>query len=324
MAPTPVDPAVRDGSLGGELRAAREARHLALHKLAQEIHVSDDIIRQLEEDDYATLGAPIFVHGHLRNYARLLGLDPDEVLAKYDHATGRLAPPPLVTQRSDPMGRFTRRVGLPAFSVVVIIVLLVLAVTWWRHRVPNPELSTSVHLGTTAPAQPLPAATSTGPAAGVPLSAPTNAEVQSEPPTKTAQAPRLVQPETSAPLAAHRQAVPVPPQHAVKAGVTQNYSLTEKGVAPSLLVHAKFSVHQASWIEVYDAAGKRLYYSEAPSGADVEISGAGPLQVFLGNAPGVSVEYNGTTFNAAPFIRPDNNTARFTLGGSADSGKPGT
>ncbi|MBU6421416.1 MAG: DUF4115 domain-containing protein [Gammaproteobacteria bacterium] len=324
MAPAPVDPAIRDGSLGGELRAAREARHLALHKVAQEMHVGDDIIQQLEQDDYAALGAPIFVHGHLRNYARLLGLDPDEVLAKYDQAAGRLAPPPLVTQQSDPMGRFTRRVGLPAFSGVVIIVLLVLAVVWWRHRAPTPELSASVQLGTTAPVQPSQAAVSAGPAAGVPLSAPENAEVQSTLPTETAQPPRLVQPETSAPVVAHRQTVPVPPQHAVKAGATQVYSLTEKGVAPSLLVHAKFSVHQASWIEVYDAAGKRLYYSEAPSGADVEISGAGPLQVFLGNAPGVSVEYNGTAFNAAPFIRPDNNTARFTLGGSAGSGKPGT
>lgn len=324
MAPAPVDPAVRDGSLGSELRAAREARHLALHKVAQEMHVGDDIIQQLEQDDYAALGAPIFVHGHLRNYARLLGLDPDEILTKYDHATSRLPPPPLVTQRSDPMGRFTKRVGLPAFSVVVIIVLLVLAVVWWQHRAPNPELSASLHLGATAPAQPSSAATLAGPAAGVPLSAPANAEAQSVQPRETAQAPRLMRPETSAPVAAHRQAVPVPPQHAVKAGAAQNYSLTEKGVAPSLLVHAKFSVHQASWIEVYDAAGKRLYYSEAPSGADVEISGAGPLQVFLGNAPGVSVEYNGTAFNAAPFIRPDNNTARFTLGGSAGAGKPGT
>lgn len=321
MVPAPVDPAVRDGSLGGELRAAREARHLALHKLAQEMHVSDDIIRQLEQDDYAALGAPIFVHGHLRNYARLLGLEPDEILAKYDQATGRLAPPPLVTQRNDPMGRFTRRVGLPAFSVVVIIVLLVLAVTWWRHRLPNPEQSASVHLGTTAPAPPLPAAASVGPAAGVPLNAPENEAAQNVLPTETAQPPRLAKAGVSAPAAAHRQTVP--PQHAVKAGATQAYSLTEKGVAPSLLVHAKFSVHQASWIEVYDAAGKRLYYNEAPSGADVEISGAGPLQVFLGNAPGVSVEYNGASFNAAPFIRPDNNTARFTLGGSIGTGKPG-
>jgi len=46
------------------------------------------------------------------------------------------------------------------------------------------------------------------------------------------------------------------------------------------------------------------------------------LQVFLGNAPGVSIEYNGAAFNQAPFIQPNSNTARFTLGGSPGGGKP--
>ncbi|MGH8320859.1 MAG: helix-turn-helix domain-containing protein, partial [Gammaproteobacteria bacterium] len=116
------------GSLGAQLRTAREARKLPIHKAAQDLHVSDDILSALERDEYRTLGAPIFVRGHLRNYARLLGLPEDEVLAAYEHAASKLAPTPLITQR--PGGSaFARRVGMPVSSVVVIAALVVLAVT---------------------------------------------------------------------------------------------------------------------------------------------------------------------------------------------------
>ena len=84
------------------------------------------------------------------------------------------------------------------------------------------------------------------------------------------------------------------------------------------LVYAQFALSQPSWVEVYDASGKRLYYNLAPAGDKFEISGAEPLQVFLGNAPGVSVELNGAPFNLAPFIHSDN-TARFHLGAAESS-----
>ncbi|MGH8402365.1 MAG: DUF4115 domain-containing protein [Gammaproteobacteria bacterium] len=88
-------------------------------------------------------------------------------------------------------------------------------------------------------------------------------------------------------------------------------------------MHVKFVVSQASWIEVYDIAGKRLYYALAPAGDNLNISGDGPLQVFLGYSPGVSIEMNGVPFNQAPFTHSDN-TARFRLGAPAGgTGKTG-
>jgi cytoskeleton protein RodZ len=78
----------------------------------------------------------------------------------------------------------------------------------------------------------------------------------------------------------------------------------------------KFTLGAASWVEVYDNNGKRLYYDLAPAGDNLELSGAGPLQVFLGNAPGVSIELEGQPFDLKPFLRSDN-TARFKLGSTA-------
>jgi cytoskeleton protein RodZ len=82
---------------------------------------------------------------------------------------------------------------------------------------------------------------------------------------------------------------------------------------PKNLTRVRFTLGAASWIEVYDNNGKRLYYDLAAAGSNLELSGAGPLQVFLGNAPGVSLELNGAPFDLKPYARPDN-TARFKLG----------
>lgn len=320
MAPAPADQPAGGGSLGEELRAAREARHLALHKAAQEMHVGDEILQQLEQDNYAALGAPIFVHGHLRNYARLLGLSPDEVLAKYDQASGRLAPPPLVTQRTDNMSRMWRGIGLPVSSIVVIAVLVVLTVVWWQHQAPN---SPTPVVAQTA----MPGSVSSAPRAGSAGAViPAQRSIAAGEAARSAVLNGRERPHAAEPNVNTTGAARVP-QAPLKSTVNQHaagtVSLTEQGVAPAMLVQVKFSVHQASWIEVYDAAGKRLYYSLAPAGDNIEISGAGPLQVFLGNSPGVSIEYNGAVFNQAPFTQPNTNTARFTLGGSAGSGKPG-
>ena len=40
----------------------------------------------LERDDFAALGAPVFVKGHLRRYAALLGLAEDEILGAYERS----------------------------------------------------------------------------------------------------------------------------------------------------------------------------------------------------------------------------------------------
>ncbi|MGH8362723.1 MAG: helix-turn-helix domain-containing protein [Gammaproteobacteria bacterium] len=320
MSPAPADRPAAGGSLGEELRAAREARHLELHKAAQDMHVGDEILQQLEQDNYAALGAPIFVHGHLRNYARLLGLPPDEVLAKYDQASGRLAPPPLVTQRTGNMNRMWRSVGLPASSIMVIVVLVVLAVVWWQHQAPN---SPAPVVAQTAMPGSVPSTPGAGSAGAVtPAQRPTAVgEEARSAASREGERRRAAEPIANTTGAARVQ--PAPLKSTVNEHAVGSVSLTEQGVASAILVHVQFSVHQASWIEVYDAAGKRLYYSLAPAGDKIEIHGLGPLQVFLGNSPGVSIEYNGAMFNQAPFTQSNTNTARFTLGGGAGGGKPG-
>jgi hypothetical protein len=48
-----------------------------------------------------------------------------------------------------------------------------------------------------------------------------------------------------------------------------------------------------SWVEVYDARGRKLFYDVATGGSSQTVSGRGPLRVVLGMATGVSVAVDG-------------------------------
>jgi cytoskeletal protein RodZ len=74
------------GGLGEELRAAREARNLSLSDVSERIHIRTVYLQGLEEEDWGSIAAPVYVRGFLRTYARFLGLDPEDVVARFNAA----------------------------------------------------------------------------------------------------------------------------------------------------------------------------------------------------------------------------------------------
>ncbi len=303
-------------SLGARLRAAREAHGLSVHKLAQDMHVSDDVIEALEADDFARLGAPIFVRGHLRNYARLLDLPENEILAA-EHAADKLAPPALITQAPGSHA-FAKRYAMPAFSLLIVALLVLLGVVWWLHRpvAPPPAASTSQEASATQNVITQPPVATTMPLSAAHGMYTTGTEKGAVIPSE----PRHPAPAVAAPV--QKADVNAAAQHPEPHTREPAAATPAATLAPSSqLVYAQFELSQPSWIEVYDASGKRLYYALSPAGDKFKVSGAGPLQVYLGNAPGVSIQMNGAPFDLGPFTRTDN-TARFHLGPATGNSSP--
>jgi len=67
-----------------------------------------------------------------------------------------------------------------------------------------------------------------------------------------------------------------------------------------------------SWIQIQDSHGAVLLQGLYTAGAHRNLQGKAPFQVFLGNAPGVTIRFNGKEFDSSSFVR-GNNTARFAL-----------
>src|SRR5262245_40656713 len=79
-------------SPGAQLLAERRNQGLSLGDIARQLKLSVRQVEALERDEYDSFQGAVFVRGFLRNYARLLGLDPDRLL----EAAGAAAAPAVV------------------------------------------------------------------------------------------------------------------------------------------------------------------------------------------------------------------------------------
>jgi len=67
--------------VGDSLKQARKSKKLEIEDVAQQLYVNPSIINHLEEENFDQIGADVFIRGHLKNYARLLGLPAEKMLA---------------------------------------------------------------------------------------------------------------------------------------------------------------------------------------------------------------------------------------------------
>lgn len=108
--------------LGERLRSARKARALTLEQAAFTLRLEVPVLRALEDERYEALGAAVFVRGHLRAYAKLLGLSEEAVLDAYRAADPNADAPPKVTRELEKP--LTTTPGPLAIAAAVIFALL--------------------------------------------------------------------------------------------------------------------------------------------------------------------------------------------------------
>ena len=94
-------------SLGAILVQGREDQGLTRNDVAQRLHMSPSQVEALETGEYERLPKGPFLRGFVRNYAKLVALDPDAVLSLLAEGAPREAAPRIVvpTQTSSPCCR---------------------------------------------------------------------------------------------------------------------------------------------------------------------------------------------------------------------------
>jgi cytoskeleton protein RodZ len=120
------------GPRGGErLAEARREQQISVLEVAKELHLDEPKVRALERNDFETLGAPVFAKGHLRKYAQLVGVDPDDIYADYYHLTRSESLPPVVVLSRPKV----RQELSPGPWIAVIVVIIVAAASYWWFAV---------------------------------------------------------------------------------------------------------------------------------------------------------------------------------------------
>lgn len=121
-----------DGA-GAALLVERRRQGLSLGDISRQLKLSVRQVEALERDDYSGFTGPVFVHGFIRNYAKLLNLRPDPLISAADQILNPPAPaiepeaaaaePPVVRRRK--IGMVPAAIAGAAVAVLVAVALLV-------------------------------------------------------------------------------------------------------------------------------------------------------------------------------------------------------
>jgi cytoskeleton protein RodZ len=248
--------------IGARLRAAREKRGLTLLQAAERLHLDARTVQALEAEDFAELGADVYVRGHLRRYAEAVGESPVQLQQLYSESSHAARPDLTRIPRGEPENRGSRLL-LPA--LLLVVGFAVAGLLWWLLTLPGEK------------AHPLPADRAPAAHAAEPAAA-----------TETAGA------EASAPPAA-------PGSNSAAAGSSPRP--VSPGPAPQARLDLSFS--GTSWVEVSDGEGRHLLHGLIEAGSTRTLMGSAPLFVVLGNAPAVTLRFNGEPVTAGTLVRRD-------------------
>jgi len=265
---------------GSLLAAARKKQSRTVEEIADELNLSVSQIRTIELDQSEGLPEPTYVRGYIRSYARLLGLDADEVLEHY------LNPNWQRGARLDDMprgiGSANERDRNPFFTptkIVTAIVLLSVLGFLVASGQFSQFLSGSESGSTNGPSQ-----TSLS-------TSPTDLNVRNE----EQQISDSIQDNTATEI----------PDEASQS--------SEESLEPLIKQNSlSFTFSDTSWVDIRDGDGERLAYKSYTEGEDLSVTAATPMSVFLGNAKAVSVELNGEPYDIEQY--KEGVFARFTVG----------
>ncbi|MCC6503538.1 MAG: DUF4115 domain-containing protein [Deltaproteobacteria bacterium] len=321
-------------SPGEHLKREREQRGVSLARIFESTRVPMKYLEAIEADRIEGLPHPAFVKGFIRSYCKVLGLDDNDAVLRYEvwladmnaeaEGAGKAAQAQEARHKAAaperPIVRLHPYMGKLIVAVVGIIIV-VLAYSLTRRDLSAPEPQTLAPAPATEPlSQPAVEPSTVSPAASVPMQMPSPAEpsvplstvfpdrasqsVQPAAPLAPPAVPAMTLPaHKSVPEPVSKPAAPVtqPLEQPIQKSpiaepVKKEVPPPVKAAAPeeqakaahTLVVSAresvwlKVGVDRQSPVEVLLKKGERFTWKAAES-----------ISVIIGNAGGVSVNYNG-------------------------------
>jgi cytoskeleton protein RodZ len=302
---------------GATLAAARESRGLTVAQVAERLKLSARQIEAIEAEDWASLPDPVFVRGFVRNYAKLVGVAPDDLMPAVNGVAAVTqtitAPSAGVRLGGSPVARWLL---LPLILAVVFVSVVVGLYTWLRQGEDALlPAETALPAGDAAAVSPV---AEGGQEAGA-AAPPPSPTAGTKPPLPAAAAPAPQAPPQpvaggALPPAPPPARVPTetpPAAPAPRAATAPGGSQSDPAQAPAQgQVSMRFAPAEDSWIQVVDSKGMR--FSKLVRGGTIEVvSGTPPFRLVVGNAVTVSLVYNGHVIDLKPYI--GEKVARLTL-----------
>ena len=339
-------------AFGQQLMLAREKAGMTLDEAARALNLKEEMVEAIEDSALDKLPPVTFVQGYIRSYAKLLGLSEEKILDEFEAEVPHTLESELHPRPPSPDGANSQSPFIKLISLLIIVLaLLVLVYAVYSYYIERTEhieqasLTADDAMMQLPPESPLieqQAGISDDDALTVDTQL-ASAEVEEilpepvvEPVAALAQqeALKLEQVDTEQAEAEQAGTEQVDVEEASADAAVADAMSTEDTVASEVSIEdimpvAKpqpitggdvlaLSAEQESWAQIVDANDIQLFYGMMKPGRELSLTGQAPFEVFLGNAPVVSLSLNSTSIDMRKYIR-SNNIAQFKI--SVENGR---
>lgn len=300
------------------LREAREAMGFSQDQVAQELYLTPNYIRLIDSDEIDKIAKQAFVRGYLRSYAKMVKVDDDDVVARYEISQG--TKPQKVQVRGvtrEALGS-TNFTG-PVFQTGIlglVGLIVIIALVWFLSSgddepevvVTNPGSSVvGAASGTLEETEPYGTPVNE-PVTDAAIDALNNAENDAQALGEGSTEPSA---STLTLTSADEQSILDNMPESASTSATVAPSVTGKQISIQRLDgvvrvmangqdELRFFFTDECWVEIEDGNGDSIYGDLNRAGDELVVAGIAPFEVLFGKAPAVTLEFNGKPIDLGP------------------------
>jgi cytoskeleton protein RodZ len=309
---------------GGTLAAERASQGLTVQDIAKRLRLGVKQVEAIEQDDFTALPEPTIVKGFIRNYAKLLKMPSESLIAAYMELKPEKEKQAFAVHSGINMKIAEGKQSDKTRYFVFTLLLLIATAMWFFYQnfVQKPN-----------PINPIPEIVEALPEFALPVS-----ERDEDAESKTLEMPDQTSDESSAgseaisPVAELSEPLEsnVEPMLTAENATTEataedlsnnpnesvdelvNAAETEVADEPSLgKTRLEFNATQETWLSVVNTSGKEVYNKILYAGNHEVVDVWQPAEIVVGNAHGATLTVNGKSIDLAPYTRV--NVARVRL-----------
>lgn len=314
---------------GARLAEARERLKLSAADVARQLKLSVAQVEALETDQFDRLPGSVFVRGFIRNYARLVKLDSEDLLQSAGNRLPQQASRPETPPSQDIPFPSARPRRWPKYAWIAAV--LVAGLAFYEFFVSGEQSVVTTH-STEATPVPLPVAIPKEERLPAPMAAPAKVhETPTPPPVVATRKPAAEMVATQEPVAVVPAREPAHPPFTAApkpVAVAPSPAPAQPTSAAALRVPERETPSQApktgerqvtlvfedeSWVEIRDRNGKLILFQLNPPGTRQVVSGPPPLSFVIGNPQSVRLTYDERLVDLTRHTSPQFGVARMTL-----------
>ncbi|REL34586.1 RodZ domain-containing protein [Thalassotalea euphylliae] len=301
---------------GQMLAEARVAMGLSQQQVAEQLNFRPALVNEIEQEIFDSKLPDTFNRGYLKNYAKLVGVDEQDVLASYEMLGVAAKQRTELQSFSKITEKEAQHSRLMWISYLILAALIASTVLYYLQDASNNTLTI----------EPQPTNGESSSAQNTNQAASLTADTQN--PESTTSEPAAMEPKASNSQLVSKAAEPVNEELVPETPLTVPQATVQPTVQarPIELAQANAEVAQAPiaepvkvvfsfagdcWVNIYDGAGERIAWGIKKAGYVMELNGLAPFKVTVGKPELVAIDFNGESIDMSKYNV--GNIAKFTL-----------